>query len=318
MKVAIVSAPPDQVLVDKTGWVADGFAAAGHSVSRCFTLREVGLADRSHDLLVFDQKTPGNICRNALADMAPRRNARWVQWYRDAIAYYSGVPLREQPAMSHIRLMRGMDAVLVKEAMMLAEYRALGINAYWFDQACPDDMPACEHREKPEWDVLIPGTAVYRQRRDDAAALTAAGFKVLWVGLPGGDIPRGCDSLPWVHPIKGLPQLVSRCAVVLGVDFRQDLTGFTSDRTWLVAGLGGCLVRRESAGMPEVPSLTYGTQEQLASIVWELVGNAERRRAIGESARRFVMENHTYKHRARAIEQIALSKKAEQVQCETC
>jgi hypothetical protein len=316
MKVAIVSASPSQVLVDKMGWVADGFSAAGHSVSRCFTLREVGLADRSQDLLVFDQKSPGSICRNALADMAPRRQSRWVQWYRDAIAYYSGVPLREQPAMSHIRLMRGMDAVLVKESMMLAEYRALGINAHWFDQGCPADMPACEHREKPEWDVLIPGVASYRQRRDDAAALTAAGFKVLWVGLPGGEIPPGCDSIPWVHPVKGLPQVVSRCACVLGVDFRQDLTGFTSDRTWLIAGMGACLVRRESAGMPEVPGFIYGTHEQLTSIVFELTGNAERRRAIGEAARRFVMENHTYTHRANEL--IALSSTAEKRQCVTC
>lgn len=312
MNVGIVSAPPSQVLCDKLAWVADGFRAVGHDVTRCHTMRDVRMADAKCDLMVFDHKGAG-VCKNSLADFAELRKAKWLYWWRDSITFFQDTQLRSQPYIqSFLRLMRCMDAVLVKERGLLTDYRSLGINALWFDQACPADMPACSHPEKPEWDVLVPGVAAYQQRRADAKALADAGFKVLWVGLPSGDIPAGCDSMPWVHPTKGLPQLVSRSAVVLGVDFRSDLDGFTSDRTYLVAGMGACLVRRESLGMPQIPSWSYADHGSLVDTVRMLVSSAELRRQTGDEARQCVMANHTYTHRAREI--IALSK-AESRQC---
>ncbi len=301
MKVAIVSASPGQVLCDKLAWVADGFRSAGHDVRRCHSLAEVKAADAECDLIVFDHKAPG-VCPVSLVDLAPTRRAMWVQWWRDLVAFYQDQPFDRQPYIeSFRRLMRVMDAVLVKERSLLPEYERLGINARWFDQACPADMPACSHSENPDWDVLVLGCANYSQRRSDAWALADSGFRVLFVGLPSGTVPPGCHSMPWQHPLKELPELVSRCAVVLGVDWRSDIDGFTSDRTYLATGMGACYARRASPGMPDLPSFSYTDHNQLIETVRRLVGDFHLRRKTGEAARQCVLANHTYTHRANEL-----------------
>lgn len=301
MKVAIVSAPPEQVLVDKLGWVADGFRAAGHDVRRCHSLADVKAADAECDLLLFDHKAPGT-CHNALADLAPSRRAMWVQWWRDLVAFYPDQPFERQPYVeSFRRSMRHMDVVLVKERSLLPEYERLGINARWFDQACPADMPACSHSENPEWDVLVLGSASYGQRRSDAWALADSGFTVLWAGLPCGSIPPGVTETQWRHPLKELPELVSQCAVVLGVDWRSDLPGFTSDRTYLATGMGACYVRRAAPEMVDIPSFRYTDHHELIETVRRLVGDYDLRRKTGEAARQCVMEKHTYHNRAEEL-----------------
>ncbi|HUY87301.1 MAG TPA: glycosyltransferase [Pirellulales bacterium] len=307
MNVAIVSAPPNQCLCDKLAWVADGFRQAGHDVRRCHTLTEVRAADRECDLLVFDHKNAG-VCHNSLVEMAPWRRAKWVQWWRDLIALEPMAPLCEQPYMqSFLRLMQAMDLVLVKERSLLKGYAELGIHARWFDQACPEEMPPCEHHERPEWDVLVLGST-YPQRRQDARALADAGFRVLWAGL-ANSIPPGVEGHPWVHPLE-LPELVSRCGVVLGVDWRCDLPGYTSDRTYLAAGMGACYIARSidygidsapSTPAGEFASWIYFDQGSLVSAVRTALADRDERERRGLAAREKIMAAHTYKHRAEQL-----------------
>jgi hypothetical protein len=92
MHVAIVSAAPADMLVDKPGWMADGFRQAGHDVRRCHTAREVASADAECELLVFDQHGAGcNV--GSLADLAADRKAMWVQWWRDLFSFERKMPL---------------------------------------------------------------------------------------------------------------------------------------------------------------------------------------------------------------------------------
>lgn len=301
MKLGIVCERPGDTLVCKGEWVADGFRAVGHDVRLVHTLVDVRAADAECDLLVFDHKNAAQN-RTDLIELAPRRKAVWLQWWRDLVAFDPTLPLAEQPYVQSFRgLMEAMDVVFVKERSLLAEYRALGINARWLDQACPATMPACHHAERPDHDVLVLGSTSYRQRMADVRALVQAGLRVLWAGLPGSDpIPSGAEAHPWIHPLE-LPRLMSNCAVVLGVDWRSDVDGFTSDRTWLVCGAGACYVRRRSLGMPDVPSFDYGDHGELVTLVRRLVGDHELRAETGEAARRCVMQNHTYANRAAEI-----------------
>jgi hypothetical protein len=301
VNIGIVCERPGSTLVCKMEWVADGFRAAGHDVRLAHSLVDVRAADAECDLLLFDHKGAGQN-HNDLAELAPRRKALWLQWYRDLIAFDPGLPLAQQPYVrSFARLMRLMDMVFVKERSLLPEYAALGINAVWLDQACPATMAACQHPGRPGYDVLVLGSTAYKQRMADVRALIQAGLRVLWAGLPGSEpIPPGADGHPWVHPFE-LPQLISRCAVVLGVDWRSDLDGFTSDRTWLVTGAGACYVRRHSLGAPPVPSFDYQDDAQLVQLVRSLVANPALRAATGALARRFVMANHTYANRVGEI-----------------
>jgi hypothetical protein len=316
MHVGIVCDCPENVLVHKPSWVADGFRARGHTVELAHDLASIRRAEEHCDLLVFDHKAAG-VSRATLVQLSrqPRR-AVWVQWWRDLIATHPQARLVDQPFLrSFGDVMRGMDLVLVKERSLLADYHQLGINAVWLDQACPADMPPCQHAEQPEWDVLVLGSTSYDQRRHDARSLAAAGFRVLWAGLPGSDpVPEGIEWHPWMHPLA-LPDLVSRCGVVLAVDYRCDLPGYTSDRTWLAAGMGACYIARYVDCGHDVPPASYAPQAEVAAwlyddtqslirVVRTALGDVSERRRRGAWARQQVMDRHTYSHRAERIVEI--------------
>jgi hypothetical protein len=317
MKVAIVSPKPQDVLVDKLGWVADGFSSASHEVTRVHDLAGVCAADAECELLLFDQKAAG-LSRCELTELAsaPHR-ALWVQWWRDLVALEPHKELAEQPYLrSFGSLMRAMDIVFVKERTLLNEYASLGIDARWLDQACPAEMPACTHPERPDWDVLVLGSTAYDQRRQDAAALATAGYRVLWTGLAGRDpVPAGVEWQPWRHPLVELPQLVNRCAVVLGVDWCCDLPGYTSDRTYLAAGMGACYVARYTdygcdsppgvySPAAAVASWIYYDRKSLLNVVRAALADRAERRRRGADARALVMARHTYRRRAEEIAEL--------------
>jgi hypothetical protein len=325
MRLAIVYAAPDDMLVDKPGWVADGFMAAGHDVLRVHDLGGVRSADAYCDLLLFDQHAAGcNV--GSLAELAAGRRAVWVQWWRDLIAYDRTKPLAQQ---DHIRtfghFLRRLDRVFVKERAATgasAAFAELGIKAAYLDQACPADMPAFEHVERSEFDVLVLGTTAYRQRRDDARALAAAGYRVLWAGLAGPDmLPDGVIGHPWVHPTRELPALAGRCGVLLGVDYTTDVPGYTSDRSYLAGGMGACYIARvdvssygaewshaelaKVAPAMHAASWCYESTEGLLECVRQAMASRDERERRGHTARERIMSAHTYRHRAEEIVRVA-------------
>ena len=322
MHVALVSPKPNATLVDKLGWVSDGFRTAGHEVLRVHDLAGVRAADDECELLLFDQKA-GGLNRAELTEMAlsPRR-ATWFEWWRDLVAFEPRTPLAQQPFVrSFGRLMRAMDLVLVKERCLLDEYAAIGVRAAWCDQACPEEMPQCSHAESPDWDVLVLGSTAYEERRRDAATLAAAGFRVVWAGLPGRDpVPSGIEWQPWRHPTNELPQFVGRAAIVLGVDCRSDVPGYTSDRSYLVAGMGACYVARATdygtdtapgvaSPAADVAAWIYDGRESLVNIVRAALADPGERKRRGERSRALVMSQHTYRRRAEQIVELVRARK---------
>lgn len=317
MRIALVSPPPGATLVDKFAWVADGFRAAGHEVARVHTLEGLSAADSLADLVLFDQKGAG-LNHNSIANESIDRRAKWACWWRDLIAW-DPVTLAEQDDLKlFLRMMRRMDVVFVKERSHLPEFAQLGINARWLDQACPTDIGQCEYAESLEFDVLVLGRTDYPQRRADVTALVAAGYSVLWASLPDScGVPEGVTAHPWVHPTQELPALASRCACALSVDMVHR-PGYTSDRTYLLAGRGIPVVARvpetsedlglaelaEVAPQADVASWIYSDTEGLLRCVGQAVedlGEARRRAAQG---RRRVLERHTYRQRAEKIVEV--------------
>ena len=321
MHVAIISSKPNATLVDKLAWVADGFRAAGHEVVRMHDMAGVKEADEQCEMLLFDQKTAG-LSVAELTELAREpRTATWVQWWRDLVAIEPKASLVEQPFVrSFGRLMQAMDLVLVKERSMRDEYASLGIRAAWLDQACPEDMPPCNPAEHLEWDVLVLGSTAYNQRRQDAAALVAAGFRVAWAGLPGREpVPSGIEWRPWLHPTQELPQLLGRAAIVLGVDFRSDVPGYTSDRSYLAAGMGACYVARvtdygadsaPAAASPaaELAAWIYDDRESLVNVVRTAMADPGESRRRAARSRALVMSRHTYRRRAEQIVELVRSR----------
>lgn len=313
MRIALVY--PDQPKWPKFKWVAKALRELQHDVTIVRTLDGLVAADAANDLVVFSQKDAG-LDPGSIVEAAENRKSTWVQWWFDLVATDADKSLAEQPLLrtmtyagrewedtSHLKVMRCMDAVFVKERGLLDDYRALGVPAEYLDQGCPSWMAACEHREIPEWDVLVFGTMVasWRQRRHDVMSLLTEGVTVAWAGHPGGSTPSGCLPLPFC-PAADLPALASRAAVVLCVDFRQDLDGYCSDRLWLALGIGACVVRRQSAGVPQHESyFRYDDDRELIATVARLHGSVLTRQAHGKAARRWVMANHTVQMRCERL-----------------
>jgi len=254
----------------------------------------------------------GGCEQNGLVQFASHRKSVWVEWVFDLIAR-DDAPIAKQSAMIERdgsptlwrRELTVMDVAYVKERSQLDEYRAAGINARYLDQACPSDMPAATHEELPTWDVVVIGTPgkAWRQRYHDVSILLSEGFSVAWAGHPRGDVPRGALPLPFC-PALSIPRLASNAAVVLSVDLRQDLDGYRSDRLWLCMGAGACVAHRRGVGLPtavESRAACYDTDGELVSLVSDLRRDVNRRRHIGEAARRYVMQYHTYENRLKQI-----------------
>lgn len=316
MKIAIVSAEPNGILCDKLAWVASALTDCGHEVRRVHHHSDIPTVDDECDCVLFDHKTAG-VNHNNIAELGKSHKAIWIQWWRDLVHTEPSESLARQPNMVAFgKVMRVMDAVLVKERTLLPDYKALGIRAQWFDQACPREMPACVHTEQPEFDVLVVGNceSEYKQRRADARALADAGYKVAFCSLPGTETPPpGCESFPWQHPVKELSQLVSRFAIVLGVDYRTDLPGYTSDRTYLAAGMGACLIARiadygtntlSHSPAASVAAWVYDCQESLLNTVRTALAKPTERKARGMAARQMVLKHHTYHNRAKELTSI--------------
>lgn len=309
----------------KMKWVADAASSLGHDVVTVRSPEELRAADESCDLVLFEQKGIAGLGFPDILEFAPRHRAFWVQWIVDLMALQQSVPLEHQSGLCHpesllpsvqLKVMRAMDLVLIKERGLLAEYDRIGVNAIWFDQGCPSWMPSCEHREIPEWDVLFFGTMweEHTQRRSDIMSLLTEGFSVAWAGHLGGLSPPGCLALGWHHPSK-LPELASRAACVLCVDHRSDVEGYWSDRLWLALGMGACVVRRDSPGLPQdAPMYRYVDGNDLCMAVSNLRRHREHRELMGTNARLWTLANHTYESRVKELVRLCEHRTLEPVQ----
>ncbi len=307
MKIAV--AQPRHAKWPKFDWVANAAESLGHRVTRFTAKDDLSAVDADSDVLLFSHKGSG-IGAPDITQAAVGHKAVWVTWQFDLMALDPKVPLAVSPAFNkwtsqkkweptdHLRCLRAMDFVGVKERGLLSEYAALGVNAFWADQGCPSNMPRCEHREIPEWDVLLFGSSGddRRQRKQDVRSLLAEGFTVAWAGHVGGDIPSGVLPLAFC-PALELPALASRAAVVLGVDYRHDLDGYWSDRVWLALGMGACHVRRHTEGLSGLPMATYTKTSELLAHVAALRADRGRRETTGKLARAVVLDHYTYESR---------------------
>jgi hypothetical protein len=297
-------------------WVSKAFSAIGHDVCQAHSINELAEADEDCDLVVFEQRCAG-LNYADVAEVASGRRTTWVQWVFDLMATEPGLQLGEQPNLGHrttsatweatdtLRMMRLMDLVFVKERGLLAEYANLGVEARWLDQACPSWMGECRHSSSPEFDVCLFAnfTTAARQRRVDVQSLLRCRRSIVWAGHPGGDAPPGVRAIGFV-PVERLPELASRAAVTLCVDQRHDLDGYVSDRLWLALGMGACVVRRASPGLPGSPGEYYGVYDDgdcLSDVVGALLACVDHRQLVGRGARQYVMANHTYEHRCQEL-----------------
>jgi hypothetical protein len=276
----------------KFQWLTDGFGT-DHETTHIHDLDALTEANETHDLIVFMHREPGP-GRKQIVNVA--KKCVWVQWWFDLFIRQSHqdlIPLYGPLAYKQ-------DFILCKERACIDEYREHGIVAHYLDQACPANYPETTHNPAPAFDVMVVGTLMheYGQRHQDVQSLVQAGFRVAWAG-EGGVAPSGVTHLPWVHPNR-IPDTLSKAAVSLCVDLRQDVDGYWSDRLWLSAGSGAATLWRTTEN--SIPCVvTYNDTESLIARTRELVSDCDGRRKLGEQSRTYVLQNHTYHHRCKRL-----------------
>jgi hypothetical protein len=285
----------------KFAWVADACERLGHRVRRVDSRRDrdgLSAALAECDLCLFGHKGLGGRWPD-MRSLLASPHCPIGYWWFDLVATQPGVPLVRQPLFTQFRQrFVAFDYSFVKERGLVEEYRENGVNAHWCDQGCPSDMPPAKVGDK--WDLLVWGQCgpAYRERSRAAHGVAEAGFRVGWAceRAPGGKI----EHLPWTHP-RDLPALASQARCVLSCGSRNDLDGYRSDRFWMALGMGCCVIRRSTPGLPEGPYQIYHTTDECVSAVRWAKENVKQARNMGREAREWVMIEHTIEKRVESI-----------------
>lgn len=303
MKIACVYHPRLYVGCGKFHFIADAARALGHDVTHVQTAAELAMADETCDVILFEQRQPASVNAVELVGLAKERKAVWIQWFNDLNVFDESLPMEEQsPVAPFLDIMRSMDLVLVKEKSRLDEYREAGVTPLWFDQACPSNIRHAVLMEDPEFDVMLWGSAsrpLWQQRWEDAETLARFGFKVAWA-TTNGNLPSGIYRLPGCQPLE-IPDLIERAKVVLCVDACQKIDGYWSDRIWLAAGAGACVIRRESVGGHRLPAAHYRSDATLIEYVKHYCKDFTQRKARADFSRQMVRAGHCYEHRVKEL-----------------
>lgn len=303
MRIGCAYHPREHVGCGKFHFIADAFRALGHDVYHLQTMDDVKRADQACDFILFEQRGPASLCIPDLVELSRDRQSVWMQQYFDLNVFDDAVPLQKQaPIEPFLEIMRAMDVVFVKEKDRLLDYRDIGVNARWLDQGCPSTMRQANLRENPEFDVILWGSSsrpMWKQRWQDVEHLVRSGFEVAWA-TSDGTLPAGVIRLPGCQPME-IPNLVEKASVTLVVDARSDIKGYWSDRIWLAAGAGACIVRRAGVSGGCLPGIGYFTGNSLLSLVADLCENYAERKSRGEESRKFTMARHTYENRCQEV-----------------
>lgn len=303
MKIGCCYHPREHVGCGKFHFIAAALRAIGHETYHVQTMDDLKRADQACDFVLHEQRGPASLCLADFREFLPHRKAIHLQWYFDLNVFDDTLPLEKQPAIEpFLEIMRGMDVVFVKERDRLLDYRDIGVNAVWLDQGCPSAMRQAELRDAPEYDVILWGSTsrpMWRQRWEDVESLVREGFEVAWA-TNDGVIPAGCIRLPGCQPME-IPSLVEKARVTLVVDARNDIQGYWSDRIWLAAGAGACIVRRTGISGGQLPGIGYFTTNSMLSTVDGMCGSFEQRLKAGKLNRSLTMTANTYEHRAQEV-----------------
>lgn len=293
MKIGVAAASTPRW--PKIDWLCEAIGNLGHEVQRCTD--QQGLPQLLRDCGVVFMGQKNLACHwPHLPPRGPDRPCPIVYWWFDLVATQSGERLEHQPLFCTFRKwFQSADVVLVKERSLLREYGRAGVNAHWCDQGCPSHLPEVDRPAEREFDLLLwgQGGGHYRERQRAVQAAVEAGFRVGWAATQ--PVPAGCTPLPWTPPME-LPALASRARCVLSAGRRNDIDGYWSDSFWLAVGMGACVIRRATPGIPEGPYWTYEDTDRLIEHLRWAKTNPRAADETGELSRQWVMENHTIEH----------------------
>lgn len=213
--------------------------------------------------------------------------ARLACWYFDWIWDYQKRHERYLPAL------RLMDAVFSTDGFDSSRYEAEGVKCReWLPQAAPQeerliDVPA----GVPTHDVLFLGHLYNHDRKELINRLRAARLNVGVYGVQHN------GRRIWGRERQGL---IRSAKIVIGVNCRDDIPGYWSNRVYLTLASGGFFLCRKVEGLDRLfqPGKHYAqfTGSPVKAVNRWLKRNKERER-IRQAGHKYCMAQHTYIHR---------------------
>lgn len=203
------------------------------------------------------------------------------------------------------------DLFYTQDPQCLPAYRERGLDALRLDVAVDPELlaPAAEEAGPPRRDVIFYGKwTPYRDeilRRLDAE-LDVALFGHSW------DESWSLEARPALGDSASLAREIARSRVALELA-RLDEAPEPWNGTWRItyrpffaaacgmASLVEASPRLEGYFRPGEEIATFGSPDDVVASARRLLADEERRREMGEAARRRVREEHTWDHRARQI-----------------
>ncbi len=268
----------------------------GQARDRIFQLTR---AFRPDLLFVFFRDLPLPI----LEELAPTiPTVLWVEEYLD--------PLPED-----VRRRAALSAVVVLTNLSQVDaYRAAGARKVVFSlSGCGPthyDRPF-KPLENPPVDVVFiggPGSQESNGQRPRFLARLARDFKVEIIGKKWDNLARlvpGVAIRPAVGP-KGYYRACRRSAVVLGLNERNDLPLYFSNRIWLTLACGGFHLTHYVPRIEEIFQKGghldwFQDEEECVEMVRDYLQRGGDRRRIAGRGKELVVSRHTYRHRVEEI-----------------
>lgn len=310
MEIAISYSVQDKHYWPKLEWVATAFRRIGCDVRLIHDRNNdtISRAFNECEFVIFGHKSLGGRWPN-VGKAIENRTSPAIYWWFDLVAIRPGLPLEQQPLFAEKKwrkMFAECDICLVKERSMLGEYHNHDVNAIWFDQGVLSDYPQAEV-VNPEYDLLVWGQA-YPQRVRDVKAAIDAGYSVAWATSQPANIPEGVHRLPWTNPVD-LPTLASKARCVLSCGVRNDVSGYWSDSFWMAVGMGNCVLRRATRGLPEGPYYVYRSEQELCNLLLATKKDSHQTEKIRRDASTWARTEHSLENRAKSLIQIVQAAK---------
>lgn len=167
------------------------------------------------------------------------KGAKLAAWYFDWIWDY------QDRHLAYLPRLRMMDAVFSTDGFDSARYVSEGVTCReWLPQAAPQDSRLVDvPAGAPAHDVLFLGRLYNHDRQEIVNRLRAESINVGTYGV------QSDGRRIWGRERLGL---IQSAKIVIGVNFRDDVPGYWSNRIYLTLASGGFFLCRKVAGIDKL------------------------------------------------------------------
>ena len=259
-------------------------AAASYDADWVFVSKDFGMDER------FVRK---------LREVAPE--SRFAHWHFDSMFALGKLKWYE-------RIAPLFDVAFTKEEGLIERFRNKGINAIYFDQGIdPDVTKPGLFRESLASEVGFLGTFYGKDERTRLLRAVSERFRLrIWSQKHKKWREAGFSDVspPMFDELVG--DICSSVKVLLGINITHEVSGYWSNRQYIVTGAGGFYLCKYTRGLERVFEngkhiVWFEETEEALRLIERYLAEEDERRKIAESGMRLTRTKYTYRERAKEM-----------------